>query len=86
MPHCHCKKMRARRGGMTMGARKRGGMEKMGARKKSKKKGLFNLGRKLYGMVPNSVKNEIKKIAVKEGKKVGQRLLQKATGGRKRRK
>jgi len=69
-----------------MGARKRGGMEKMGARKKSKKKGLFNLGRKLYGMVPNSVKNEIKKIAVKEGKKVGQRLLQKATGGRKRRK
>ena len=93
MPHCHCKKMRARRGGMTMGARKRGGMEKMGARKRRKGAGLWKVGKQLYGMVPNSVKKEIKKIALKEGKKVGekvgQKLLNKATQkiqGRKRRK
>jgi len=71
-----------------MGARKRGGMEKMGARKR-KGAGFWKVGKQLYGMVPSSVKKEIKKFAVKEGEKLGKQLLNKATKkiqGRKRRK
>lgn len=66
-----------------MGARKRGGMEKMGARRRKKGAGLFSVGKRLYGMVPKPLRKELESFAKKEGtklgKQIGNQILNKAT-------